>query len=198
MELVKISLNVDIQSMFFLPGKLHLTYENPGPVELDPSSLTDEEKSWINQAYATNVLFVDNPNKKEELKKKAEVAETLARTPIEMPEVMTEKKAEVLEQVKALLSSKVSAIKSSIKTSDDILLLRIMKEVETDGKNRKSVKASLSDRITEIQSKVIEALGGDQGEIGVHVTDASLRNLPEVEEVAEKTIQIKPLDKKDK
>jgi hypothetical protein len=199
MQPVTISLNTEKQSMFFLPGgKLHLTFDNPGPVEVDPEKFDAQEKAWITQAHKGGVLFVDNPNKKDTTPGPAVAQETHdAMTPIEGSEQVFDRRDETLEQAKALLSGKVGAIKKAITATDDILLLRLMKEAEYTGKKRSSITKALDDRLGGLQSKLIHDLGGDQGEIGIHITDPSLRNLPEVEEVAEKTIEIKPLSEDD-
>jgi hypothetical protein len=201
MELVTISLNTEKQAMFFLPNKLHLTFENPGPVEIDPSTLTEQEKAWINQAYKQTVLFVENPNKKEDQVQpppvSVEEAKVEARTPVKTTDQVFNRRDESTKQAKALLTGKVSAIKEAISASNDILLLRLMKETEAGSKKRKSVLASLDEQLDLMQTGLYHEIGGEQGEVNQFVMDANLRNLPEVEEIAEKTITIKPLGQED-
>ena len=198
MEPITISLNTERQSMFFLPGKLHLTFEEPGPVELDPATLTEQEKGWINQAYITQVLFVDNPNKKNEVAKvDFEEIEKQARVPIDTPPRL-DRREESTEEATEMLAQKPNAIKKSIAQSSDILVLRLAKEQEAKGKCRKGVIKAFDDRLGDLQSNLLTNIGGDQGEIGIHVTDASLRNLPEIDETVERSIKIKPMSEKDK
>jgi hypothetical protein len=190
MEPVTISLNIDKQSMFFLPsGKLHLTYENPGPVELDPASLSDNEKAWINQAYNERVLFVDNPNNKttaepttpEELKLED-------RVPVEMKEHIFERQEALREAARSLLTGRANAVKKAVDESDDILLLRLMREVESEGKKRKGILEKLDERIKDVQSNLVHELGGDQGELGTHLTSTALKNLPELDEAEDRVV----------
>jgi len=198
MEPVTISLNTDKQPMFFLPGKLHLTFENPGPIEVDPSTFTEQEKAWITQAHKMKVLLVNNPNKDVVSKHEPENAERPgARIPINPDPVISATRAESIKKVKALLSGKVESVKKAIVASDDILLLRLMKDAEAEGKKRISIFDALNTRLGEVQTNLVHDLGGDQGELGQLVTDPSLRNLPTVEEVMEKTITIRPLNEND-
>ena len=191
MEPVTISLNTDKQPMFFLPGKLHLTFENPGPTELNPEELSDQERNWINQAYQQGVLFVENPNKGMESKSPAAKKQEIPkedRKPLEMEEHKFENREAAVAQAKSVLAGKVGAIKKLVASSEDILLLRLMKEAEESSKKRKSIVSALDERLLKLQESLMHSLGGDQGELGTHVTDMTLKNLPELE-VEEKIVK---------
>lgn len=199
---VSIELVAEKQPFFTLPGKLHLTFDNPGPVQIDPDSLSDQEKRWVNEGARAGILKVHNPNKKvEKTEKKEEAPEPVEvlreglqfREGPENPE-----RDKLVEGIKKLLSGKVGDIKKAIQGSNNILFLRLITELESKGKKRSSVIDAANEQLKELHAKVASIVGASDGDnVNYFMPDPSLRNLPEVEEEPERTITIKPITDSD-
>lgn len=180
---VTISLNADKHDMFFLTsGKLHLTFENPGPVEVDPDSFNPVEKQEITRAAYSGVLHVVNPNKQVEVNVETqEPVKSAEPIPVqdftqEPPNPQRKKK---VAEVNDLLKKSVKGVKQALAKTDDILFVRLVLEQEKKNKSRKSVLSAASERLTAIQNQVTEELNKTLGPAGQdsdeYISNYSLR-----------------------
>ncbi len=170
----KITLNTSIQPFFFIGKKLHLSWENPGPVEVDISTFSEQEKNWIKNAQAKKILFIEGEQKKEV---KSTVSPTLPR--IDMP---TDRR----EQARKTLRASHPGISAFINKSTDIGYLKLMLEEEASSKNREKFITQLTEKIKLLSDRVGSL-------VGPPLTDANVlkeHNLPLVTEELEKTVTV--------
>jgi len=179
--------------LFIVPGKIHLSIEEPGPVEFDPTSLSDQEKQWINNAHRLRKVKVINPNGPSEKK----VVQPPSPPPAsEQKPIMQQDKDVEIEKVKELLKSPLPALKKSISTSEDLRSLRLLKTVEEKKKKpRKGLIKIIDQRIAYMNDLVAKKIGGqDVGDklnpIRVAKEDPNIVELLEDEE--ERQIVIRP------
>lgn len=179
-----ITLNTDKLPFFYLPdSKIHLSFENPGPISIDSSNLTKGELSQIEKAMIANSLFV-----------KDFVVET--KDPKKESSKVTIKDLEtnrilVIENAKKTLSAPISALLKSIKNNSDITHLKAMKEWEHDHKSREKVLNALDDRINSISASLSLSIGNDLDD-SAYFKEAKL---PEIEYTVEENITINLGDK---
>ena len=180
--------------MFFIPQKLHLTVDNPGPVEIDAGALTPQEKTWVNNAsrsgrieltplpgytppVVTPVAIPQQPIVKvsaEQLKSDAE-----------------QKRLRLSADARVTLKATVPALQKHIEKSSDLLKLRSMRELESEAKKpRPKVLEALVARIQQIEAAVVNLSGEALTEKDIFVTSRDLKNLPEVEDEEVDTVTI--------
>lgn len=187
--MLQITLNTDIQPVFFLPGKLHLTFENAGPVELDQSKLSNQELLWIKNARLKGVLKVTGlEDTLTNSIKKEVITDTQADkpTPEEMTERLLIKKRHTLESIQKTLKAPMPALLRFIEKSTDIALLRILVTEETSGKNRDKVLEATQERIGQLNRMLSESMGPPLDEKDI----AKEKNLPDIEEEEQETVTI--------
>ena len=202
--MVTLELVPEVSPMFFLPGgKLHLTLESPGPVKLDPSILTEQEKNWINNAALTGKLKIEGDEAKKAsstLSNKQEVVKQAETSKKVKQEVINPRIEERKEQANKLLKLPIAALKSKVESESDISLLKALVECENlRTKPRLSVLKCLNTRLHNLIAKLNEKLGGVDVE-GKYCQDPVRANadiVSEVTEVEEKQIEIRPVREDD-
>jgi hypothetical protein len=175
--MLTISLNSDKQPFFFLPSKLHLSWEKPGPIEVDEKILTPVEISWLVNAKDRGVLSIDGLD-----------AKPVEKPVVVEPKIMPFEERRYAQQGEAdkLLKTSVANICKMISKNKDLVFLRFVKEQESNNKNRASVIQAANDRINYL-SKQVSSI------IGLPLDDSAIvkdKSLPDVEEVPEKTVTV--------
>lgn len=188
-RMLRITLNVDVQSMFPLLG---LTWESPGPIEVDPGKIPEQHMLWIKNAQARNVLKVEdlNPTKTESVIVSKDLPLSKTEESQKLKQGAADKRAFKEAEAKKTLKAPASALSSFVNSSNDLVILRIMLTLEGEGKNRPKVVDLLNKRISELQAAVGSIVGEPLDSSAQLVTDRNLKNLPEVEEEEEKTVTI--------
>lgn len=198
----RIELVTDTQPMFHIPGKLHLTWEAPGPVDVDLSTFTEQEKNWLRNGKLKNALKITNlnPEAKKEVTQQTTSATSL--TPIGPASVPPLSKAQLAEKIKTkaeearvarvgdakkTLTAPMPALTRFVEKCGDPLQLRTMRDEELAGKNRAKVLKLLDDRIAAVSVNVGSIVGAPLGEDAI----AREANLPEIEEELEDPVTIK-------
>lgn len=193
----RIELVTETQPMFHIPGKLHLTWETPGPIDVDLSTFTEQEKNWLRNGKLKNVLKITNlnPEAKEEVTQQTASASTRTATPkktsaqlAESIKVTAEENRKAREtSAKKTLSAPLPALDRFVEKCEDLLQLRSMREEEGTNKKRVKVLKLLDDRISAVSGKVNSLVGEPLNDSHI----AREANLPEIEEELEGPISIK-------
>ena len=112
---MKLTLNTDRCPMLFLTGITNLTFENPGPIEVDIKDLTDEQLYEIRFSVESEDLLCDN--------KEALIKEVQAPVPLSIP--AQEKVAlpndtiqENLSKLKNILKKNTSTVKKLLRSEE--------------------------------------------------------------------------------
>lgn len=189
-----VKLELISSSMFFIPGIVHLTYENPGPVEIDADLLNPQQKQWINNAHRQQKIKVTNPHPVE-AKPQPQVAVATkpaapSKTAKEIQQDVEQARLRIIGDATNTLKATVPAIQKHVEKLSDIKKLKAMRDLEKEGKRREKVLAALDKRIGEIERAVTGLTGEGLKETDILVTDPKLRNLPEVEESEEDIVTI--------
>jgi hypothetical protein len=183
---MRIKLNTEVQSMFPLLG---LSFENPGPINVDWLKLTPQQQLWVTNALRKSVLLTED--------KIPPVAGNIAKAPVsEKPVSKKEEAKQLLQSAEDIRAEKVqqaattlkvaqAAIVPMVEASKDLVLLRIMKDQESEGKKRKKVLDALTVQILKLESTVGSVVGEPLDNKALLVTDRNLKDLPEVEEEIE-------------
>ncbi len=158
--------NKDKTPMWFLPGtRIHLSFENPGPVEIDFDSLSSQNKNQIVLAINRGLLEGKLPFttrvepqpllvNKEIIEIAPPIVETFNIAPAKEMEVTDYQKEKVKELKKFLNKSWVS-IKKNIR-SFSLSDLKTMIALEKEGKDRKVVKDLIDEVLSLHQSQVLK------------------------------------------
>jgi hypothetical protein len=207
----RIELVTETQPMFHIPGKLHLTWEAPGPVDVDLSTFTEQEKNWLRNGKLKNALKITNlnPEAKKEVTpaastgiSHADALHALSGKVFGPASIPPKTKEQIAQDIKAkaeemrlkreadskkTLTAPMPALTRFVEKCGDPLQLRAMREQELAGKNRAKVLKLLDDRIAAVSINVGSIVGAPLGE------DAIARevNLPEIEEELEDPVTIK-------
>lgn len=207
----RIELNTDKQPIFGLPNRFHLTWENPGPIEVDITDYTEQEKNWLRNAKMKDVLKIENmnPEAKKEVTPAASrhvsQAEALhamqgkvfgpASIPPKSREQLSneiKEKAETMRlqrvvEVKKTLTAPMAALTRFIEKCGDLLQLRVMRDEESTGKSRPKVLGLLDVRIKTLADTIGSIVGPalDGGAI------AKEANLPDIEEEVLETVAVR-------
>jgi hypothetical protein len=198
----RIELVAETQPFFHIPGKLHLTWEAPGPVDIDLSIFTEQEKNWLRNGKLKNALKITNLNPEAEKEVISQPASAVnmqtdnpvATLPISKVQLAEQIKVKAEEDRKAreisakkTLSAPAPALSRFIEKCGDPLQLRTMKEEEELGKNRTKVLKQLDSRIASLSSNVASI-------VGAPLDDSFIQkeaNLPEIEEESIGSVTIK-------
>lgn len=140
--------------MFFLPnGSLHLTEEDPGPLEVDFQSLSSEEQNITRIAITTgqiiNLSGEIEPVK--ENNKKEEANQEIIKDLYERDNILAGKLQIVLKQ-------SLSNIKVEIGKINDSRTLNFILQMEQAGKARKSIIQLVNQKIENIQKEVLASI----------------------------------------
>lgn len=177
---MRITLNAEIQPMFFLPNVFHLTWENPGPVEVDPSKLTPQQMSWIMNAEKKKVLVIDG----------FERPKTVIKSQQTLKQKLDSRREQLVSESTELLKLPLKAVLTSVKSTNDVLKLRILKDLEQKNQGGRAKVLEQIDYRIKVLEKAVSAAVGDKPVNETFVTLTELKNLPEVEETEEKSVTI--------
>ena len=108
-EKVIVELNVTKLPIFFLPGKLHLSLENPGPAELDKTQISPAEKFMLNRASMLGQITLSGAVKSvSALESKFVEEQKPAPKPQEIKDQVLSKRQEVVEKLQKLSIQELS------------------------------------------------------------------------------------------
>lgn len=179
-----ITLNEDVAPFFFLPVVgIHLSYENPGPVEVDQTKLSPSELKQVQNAVMNKSIIAKgfNPITSQEVKPKAQITAIDLET----------KRILVIENAKKSLSAPLPTLLKAIEKNPDITHLKAMHEWEIEHKNRDKVVDALKNRIDAISKALSLSIGPGLNESNVQKE----AKMPEIEYTEEETITINLGDK---
>jgi hypothetical protein len=192
----RIELVTDTQPMFYIPGKLHLTWESPGPVDVDLSIFTEQEKNWLRNGKIKNVLKIVNlnPEAPKEVTQTASIGiNSASAVPKPQEQIVQNIKLNAEEmrlkreaESKKTLTAPMPSLSRFIEKCGDLLQLRVMKEQELIGKNRAKVLKLLDERITAISTNISNIVGTSLNEDSI----ASDANLPKIEEELQELVTV--------
>ena len=158
---MKITLSEN-ETMWFLIGtKIHLSFENPGPVEVDIDSLRTDQRQQLIWSLQKGVLKSDKPL--QEVTAKPQVAKGYAaaaltaevKEAVSTPTVLDEANEERRKKLKVALAAPQNTFKKELKTHN-VSDLRLMLELEQEGKNRKTTLNLLETAISKHQAEVMK------------------------------------------
>jgi hypothetical protein len=161
---MKVMLNKDKHGMLFIDGLPPLTFDEPGPVDVDVQSLTPAQFNQLSYNLLRGAIAVDKP---EELGHYARTLQPVGETVVEEPVTPAQPKEidEVIEdqqqELKKLLTKTVSTIKKSVPAMRAGELRKLL-ELEKSGKNRKSLVQFL-DEACEAHANAVTHHVGDEG-----------------------------------
>lgn len=143
---MKISLNnPDITPMWFLLGTdIALTFESPGPVNINEKDLTDLQLAEIKKAAFSQKIKIEGNE--------------LVSKELSLEQLLERQRFAKIEKYRNYLSQKLSVLKKDL-SSQSISDLRGILEEEKLGKARKSVLQLIEKLISEHQRKVFNAVG---------------------------------------
>ena len=164
---------------FFIKDVIHLTYENPGPLEVDLSKLSDQHKQWLLNGVKSRTISIDEeisiqPPAKTVIKDKAPVLKK------ERPE----------EAIKFLKEINYKKLITAIDEVQDIAFLKILKETESLEKSRAKIIEAIDLRLKELQDALAKKIGIPEHNLeaaNLTKADQALLNLLE-EEAGEQII----------
>ena len=183
-------------TMFYIPDKVHLTEDNPGPVEIDVLALSPNEKQWINNAHRQHRLEVIPlpgyvPPQVPTVEKLSTPATPLKPVDVKaLKEKAEQDRLRLVADASSTLKATVSALTRHVEKSSNIQKLKSMRDIEREGKKRAKVLEALDKRIGEIELAISTMSGPALTEKDVFVTARDLKNLPEIEEELEDTVTI--------
>ena len=165
---MKIILNRDRHGMLFMDGLPPLTFDEPGPVEINVEELSPLQFSQVSNNLATGVITSDHP---EEMLYHS-VAPVVSTTLV-VPQAVTEEKDinKIIEEqdnkLKQLLTKTITTIK---KTVPDLNASEIRKllELEQGGKKRKSLVQFLAEAGVTHTEAVTNNVGSDGIDLVAH------------------------------
>lgn len=171
---------------FFIKDVIHLSFEKPGPEDLDITKLTQEQKRWLLQAVNTRQISISEGS----------VSELSVPLPtIKISEVKTTEMSNIEKQLLIANKEKIDCVtkllfgtntKRTIKEIDkvsDVSVLRLAKDTELGNRKRERIVDAIDLRLKEIFEEVSKKVGiPDYSDVD--------KTLPEVEEVIEKEVTV--------
>lgn len=175
---MQISLNKDRCSMFYLPdSKIHLSFENPGPVEVDENLLSlNEYKQVRNAAHVGTITTTGAKITNPTIQDKPSIFKVTDYESI---------KIKLYETAKTVMCKPDSEILLAV-ASMDIVLLRASLDYEQKNLKREDILFALNARIKELGNILSSKMGLDVA----LTSNFKEKNLPEVEFTEEETITI--------
>jgi len=161
---MKVMLNKDKHGMLFIDGLPPLTFDEPGPVEVDLESLTPAQFNQLSYNLLRGAIAVDKPEEMGHYARKINPveAETIVEEPVpvvpkEIDEVIEEQEVEL----KKLLTKTIATIKKSVPAMRAGEIRKLL-NMEKAGKNRKSLVQFLSEA-NEAHENAVTSHVGKQG-----------------------------------
>lgn len=184
----EITLNPN-QGLFFIPGRFHLTFENPGPVRIDPSNYSQQEKNWINNAARVNKITVKNLSSVSTEKSSDSIKDPKPNT---IREQFFKNRETLHQQALEIIGySNKTAIKT-IKQITDLVLLRHIQQIELTDKIRLPVLDALKVRIDALTIQAMSVVGEP---LNIDLITPEDAKLPSVESSDEEVVTIQLGDK---
>ena len=190
---MQISLRNPENGLWFLPGtSFHLSFENPGPIEVNTTLLTPEQKTQIRLSLLSGDIKADsvselNSYKPVEVQNKMEPIKDILNEPQDINEVRENK-------IKTLLSKGVASIKKSLPELG-ITELRLVLSKENSGKKRKQILTETRLLLDKHQKEVAENLAKVDLAISSSSEEAFIKqgltkiNWTNIEDVVESNIE---------
>ncbi len=135
--------------MWFLPDskKLHLTEENPGPIEIDKNNLSPEEIKLISIGISMGQISCDEP---------------LEQKQIVPPEnIWIDNDVSLQHKLKIILNKKIPNIKKDIGFLNSSRQLKVLSELEKLGKNRDKILSLIDQKLESINNVVLSSIKED-------------------------------------
>lgn len=173
---------------FLIPNKLHLTWENPGPVDIDITGWNQEQIKWLSNAKMNGSVHVKNLNP--EIPFMPQVSQPAPQSSPDNSSIQDKFlaiKKEVTNAAHKLLRKQLKTILIAIEESNDIVQLKVLLDLEATGANRDKVLEPLNKKIQKMSSKLSSSLGPDLDSSAF----AKEANLPDVEDSDIESITIK-------
>ena len=150
---MKFSLNTERAAILFIHGIHNFTYEQPGPIEVNPATLTEGQIHQLKSALLRDVLTSDETA--EFLTQGVPVTPVVIDSnPIDPAEPVDSRR----EQLGQILRGSVSSVKK-ILPSVAMADVRKVRELEKEGKNRKSLLGVLDELLSLYTETVKESVG---------------------------------------
>lgn len=204
---MKITLNADKHPFYSVGKVLALSYEVPGPVDVDLAQLTQQEQSQIVYGIKTGVLITDQP-----LVENKPTYSTPHQAPIKQVLTVDEPSMnETLEaeaqEIKKFLSGAVATVKKRLGEVKSIRQLKRLFSYETANQARPTVLAAIQSLLDAHTAQVAAVTGTEEVTNTLESTRGklmegtrglvNLANLTDVVESEEETILINPMTYKE-
>jgi len=154
------------QSMFHIDEVLHLTYDSPGPVEVDISSLPDQAKQQLLYNLRRGVLATDTPELLIDVTPLEGIVAKSYATPHERPITATEPIKDTEQLAEAQVKELKKLLKKTVPTIQAAMAqlrpgqMQALIELEKQGKSRKRLLETLEKQYAKYCQGVAEAIGG--------------------------------------
>lgn len=140
--------------MWFLPNaRIHLSDENPGPIQIDQSSLNTEEQKLITIGIATGQIVVSGFTKEEP--KQEGPAVIVSQDNINN---IHERDHVLAGRLQAVLNKRIPNLKKEIGLINDPRSLVCMIDLEKNGKARKDILLALNKKLEAIHNSVLASI----------------------------------------
>jgi hypothetical protein len=173
--MMKLSLNVD-KSAFCTIGQLAFTYGEPGPVDIDPTQLSEAEARQVVFNVKRGVLLADDLSPLESLLDMQPQAPQQQEQKVVrvQPPTIDEAIERDNKELKKLLSKNASTVKKEAAQMRPARLRRLL-GLEEEGKNRKGVVSFINELLKGHTDTVAKSIGLDdlQAQDMVKVTELS-------------------------
>lgn len=198
---MKVMLNKDKHGMLFIDGLPPLTFDEPGPVEIDINNLTPSQFSQLSYNLLRGAIAVDKPEEMGHYARTLDpvvtetvVEEATTSKPKKIDEVIEEQELEL----KKLLNKTINTVKKSVPAMRAGEIRKLL-ALEKGGKNRKSLVQFLSEANEAHINAVTSHVGKKGININAHkgIVSGGLglgkysKNLTDVVDSEEETVTIK-------
>lgn len=137
--------------MWFLPNaSIHLTEENPGPIEIDFSLFSTEEQNLIKIGVNTGQITGILPEEKKQ--------EVIITPPTEVSRDIYERDNILAGKLQILLKQRLPNIKMEIGKMNDSRILNNLLSLEENNKNRKSITDLIKLKLEEVYKNVLASI----------------------------------------
>lgn len=160
---MKVLLNKEKHGMLFIEGLDPLTYDDPGPVDIDVKSLTPRQFQQLSYNLLRGAIAVDKPEElghyaRERFKQPVEEGKVQQPTAPAPKKEITEVIEEQEEDLKSLLTKNISSIKKNVPVLTPGQTKKLL-ELEKAGKNRKSLVQFLEEASKAFEDAVANKFG---------------------------------------
>lgn len=158
---MQVTLN-EKEIMWFIPGKIHLTYEKP-VADLDVDTLNPIELKTLALSIKSGAVQVSDIEKvRSKLSANAPTSKVVNAPYVPNP---IEARKALLAKIEEVLKSDVGSIKKVIESSTDFIQLRELLEKEKSGKARKSILTAASAKLDTLTKEVQQSVGSQSVEL---------------------------------